>query len=105
MLRRHVHAHRNVGHVGHIGHDDSGVEGGSWELRDGVDAGLPNGPFPLGGLTLFLDPLLGFLGLLLGKFDLPEGFGVCKIYTSYGAGSRAKLKPTGLLSFIRKEPI
>ena len=71
-----MHAHRNVGHVGHIGHDDSGVEGGSWELRDGVDAGLPNGPFPLGGLTLFLDPLLGFLGLLLGKFDLPEGFGV-----------------------------
>lgn len=29
----------------------------------------------------------------------------CKLYTSYGTGTRAKLKSTGLLSFIRKDPI
>lgn len=27
------------------------------------------------------------------------------MYTSYGTGARAKLKSTGLLSFIRKDPI
>lgn len=31
--------------------------------------------------------------------------GPCKLYTNYGSGPRAKLKSTGLLSFIRKDPI
>lgn len=32
-------------------------------------------------------------------------FGMCKIYTKYFAGNRGKLKPTGILSFIRKNDI
>ena len=31
--------------------------------------------------------------------------GPCKLYTSYGATSKSKLKPTGLLSFIRERAI
>jgi hypothetical protein len=38
-------------------------------------------------------------------FDAAKKIGICKIYTSYGSGARAKLKPTGLLSFIREDPI
>lgn len=38
-------------------------------------------------------------------FEAANQVGLCKIYTNYGGGSRGKLKPTGLLSFIRKDPI
>lgn len=38
-------------------------------------------------------------------FEAANKVGLCKIYTSYGGGTRGKLKPTGLLSFIRKDPI
>lgn len=38
-------------------------------------------------------------------FEIARKIGTCKLYTSYGAGLRAKLKSTGLLSFIRKEDI
>jgi hypothetical protein len=38
-------------------------------------------------------------------FEIANDISICKIYTSYGSGTRAKLKPTGLLSFIRKDPI
>jgi len=38
-------------------------------------------------------------------FEAANYVGLCKIYTNYGGGSRGKLKSTGLLSFIRKEPI
>ena len=38
-------------------------------------------------------------------FEAARKIGICKLYTSYGAGTRAKLKSTGLLSFIRKEDI
>ena len=31
--------------------------------------------------------------------------GICKLYTSYSSGPRGKLKPNGVLSFIRREPI
>jgi hypothetical protein len=31
--------------------------------------------------------------------------GFCKLYTSYATGARGKLKPTGVLSFNRKEEI
>ena len=71
-----MHAHGYVGHIGHVGHDDSGVEGSSWELGDGVDAGLSDGSVPLAGLALLLDPLLGLLGLPLCNLDLAEGLGV-----------------------------
>lgn len=38
-------------------------------------------------------------------FEAAVKIGVCKLYTSYGATSRAKLKSTGLLSYIRENPI
>lgn len=38
-------------------------------------------------------------------FEIAVKLGVCKLYTSYGAGTRGKLKSTGLLSFIRKDSI
>lgn len=38
-------------------------------------------------------------------FEAARKIGIFKLYTSYGAGTRAKLKSTGLLSFIRKEDI
>jgi hypothetical protein len=39
-------------------------------------------------------------------FDIARKIGICKIYTSYtSSGSNAKLKPNGVLSFVRKEPI
>lgn len=38
-------------------------------------------------------------------FEIANEISICKIYTSYGSGTRAKLKSTGLLSFIRKDPI
>lgn len=38
-------------------------------------------------------------------FEIARKIGICKLYTSYGAGSRGKLKSTGLLSFIRKDDI
>jgi len=38
-------------------------------------------------------------------FEIANEISICKIYTSYGSGTRAKLKTTGLLSFIRKDPI
>lgn len=40
-------------------------------------------------------------------FEIASQISICKIYTSYGnaSGARSKLKSTGLLSFIRKEPI
>jgi len=38
-------------------------------------------------------------------FQIAKKVGICKLYTSYGAGTRGKLKPTGLLSYIRKEDI
>lgn len=31
--------------------------------------------------------------------------GYCKLYTNYSSGPRGKLKPNGVLSFIRREPI
>lgn len=31
--------------------------------------------------------------------------GICKLYTSYGSGSKSKLKSTGLLSFMRTDDI
>lgn len=39
-------------------------------------------------------------------FEISRKVGICKIYTSYtSALSSAKLKPTGVLSFVRKDPI
>lgn len=39
-------------------------------------------------------------------FDIARKVGICKVYTSYtNASSSAKLKPTGVLSFVRKDPI
>ncbi len=39
-------------------------------------------------------------------FEIARNSGVCKIYTSYTATtSKGKLKPTGVLSFIRNEEI
>jgi hypothetical protein len=39
-------------------------------------------------------------------FETARKIGICKIYTSYAStGSSAKLKPTGVLSFVRKDPI
>jgi len=38
-------------------------------------------------------------------FQIAKKVGICKLYTSYGAGTRGKLKSTGLLSYIRKEDI
>ena len=38
-------------------------------------------------------------------FETAKKVSPCKLYTSYASGARAKLKPTGLLSFIRKDPI
>lgn len=38
-------------------------------------------------------------------FEFARKIGPNKLYTSYGSGARSKLKPTGLLSFIRKEVI
>ncbi len=39
-------------------------------------------------------------------FDIARKVGICKIYTSYTSnGSNAKLKPKGVLSFVRKDPI
>jgi hypothetical protein len=39
-------------------------------------------------------------------FDIARKVGICKIYTSYtSTGSSAKLKPNGVLSFVRKDPI
>lgn len=39
-------------------------------------------------------------------FDIARKVGICKIYTSYtSTGSAAKLKPNGVLSFVRKDPI
>jgi hypothetical protein len=36
-------------------------------------------------------------------FEESRKLGFCKLYTSYFSGSRGKLKPNGVLSFIRKE--
>lgn len=38
-------------------------------------------------------------------FDACLEIGFCKIYTNYSSGPRGKLKPNGVLSFIRKENI
>lgn len=39
-------------------------------------------------------------------FDIARKVGVCKIYTSYTSQiSSGKLKPSGVLSFVRKDPI
>lgn len=39
-------------------------------------------------------------------FDLARNIGVCKIYTNYTSPfSSGKLKPSGVLSFVRKEDI
>jgi hypothetical protein len=39
-------------------------------------------------------------------FDMAHKIATCKIYTSYTSStSTSKLKPTGVLSFIRKDPI
>lgn len=38
-------------------------------------------------------------------FEISRKIGPSKLYTNYGSGARAKLKPTGLLSFIRRDPI
>lgn len=39
-------------------------------------------------------------------FEISKKSGVCKIYTSYTSSlSTAKIKSTGKLSFIRKDPI
>jgi hypothetical protein len=38
-------------------------------------------------------------------FEAALRFGPCKLYTSYGSGTRAKLKSTGLLSLIRRESL
>jgi hypothetical protein len=38
-------------------------------------------------------------------FDIAKKVGICKLYTSYSAGTRGKLKSTGLLSYIRKDDI
>ena len=39
-------------------------------------------------------------------FEISRKVGICKIYTSYTSTlSSAKLKPTGVLSFVRKDPI
>jgi hypothetical protein len=35
-------------------------------------------------------------------FDEARKIAICKIYTSYGSGAKAKLKSTGTLSFNRK---
>jgi len=36
-------------------------------------------------------------------FEESRKLGFCKLYTSYSSGPRGKLKPNGVLSFIRKE--
>lgn len=38
-------------------------------------------------------------------FQACRTIGFCKLYTNYSAGPRGKLKPNGVLSFIRKENI
>jgi hypothetical protein len=38
-------------------------------------------------------------------FEECRKIGFCKLYTNYGSGARGKLKPNGVLSFIRKENI
>lgn len=38
-------------------------------------------------------------------FEECRKIGICKLYTSYSNGPRGVLKPNGVLSFIRKEPI
>jgi hypothetical protein len=38
-------------------------------------------------------------------FEIARKIGICKLYTSYGIGTRGKLKSTGLLSYIRKDEI
>lgn len=38
-------------------------------------------------------------------FEISRKIGPSKLYTNYASGARAKLKPNGLLSFIRKDPI
>lgn len=38
-------------------------------------------------------------------FEAAKKLGICKIYSSYGHGSRAKLRTNGILSYFRKEPI
>lgn len=39
-------------------------------------------------------------------FELSRKVGVCKIYTNYtSASSNGKLKPGGVLSYVRKDPI
>ena len=38
-------------------------------------------------------------------FEECRKVGVCKLYTSYSSGPRGKLKPNGVLSFIRREDI
>jgi hypothetical protein len=38
-------------------------------------------------------------------FEISRKIGVCKLYTSYQSTNRGKLKPNGVLSFIRKEEI
>lgn len=38
-------------------------------------------------------------------FETARKIGICKLYTSYGSGSKGKLKSTGLISFIRNDDI
>lgn len=38
-------------------------------------------------------------------FEISRKIGPSKLYTNYASGTRAKLKPNGLLSFIRRDPI
>jgi hypothetical protein len=38
-------------------------------------------------------------------FEECRKIGFCKLYTNYSSGPRGKLKPNGILSFIRKENI
>ena len=38
-------------------------------------------------------------------FEECRKIGFCKLYNNYSSGPRGKLKPNGVLSFIRKENI
>jgi len=38
-------------------------------------------------------------------FEAGMKIGICKLYTNYGVGNRGKLKPNGVLSFIRNQDL
>ena len=35
-------------------------------------------------------------------FLATKKIGVCKIYTNYGPGAQGRIRPTGIISFLRK---